>query len=53
MGTGAILLDNVVCDGTERNLLECDHNAVGVHNCDHSEDAAVMCGSKSMGALLE
>ena len=44
MGMGQIFLDNVVCDGSEENLLECNHNAIGISNCNHSEDAAVVCG---------
>ena len=43
-GNGSILLDNVVCTGTEDNLLHCAHNPLFENNCDHSEDAAVVCG---------
>ena len=42
-GLGQILLDNVVCQGEESSLLDCVHELVGVHNCDHSEDAGVRC----------
>ena len=42
-GSSDILLDNVVCQGTETSLFECNHNPVGQHNCDHSEDAGVRC----------
>ena len=42
-GSGDILLDNVVCRGTESSLLECNTNPIGQHNCDHSEDAGVRC----------
>ena len=42
-GSGSILLDNVICRGTESSLLECNTNPVGIHNCDHSEDAGVRC----------
>ncbi len=45
-GTGLITLDNVVCNGEEQDLLQCLHNDIFIHNCDHSEDAAVFCGSK-------
>ncbi|XP_004434433.1 PREDICTED: HHIP-like protein 1 [Ceratotherium simum simum] len=38
-----ILLDDVRCEGGERNLLECTHAGVGTHNCDHQEDAGVVC----------
>ena len=43
-GSGGIFVDNVVCRGTESSLLECRHNTIGQHNCDHSEDAGVRCG---------
>ena len=42
-GSDAILLDSVVCRGTESSLLECNTNPIGQHNCDHSEDAGVRC----------
>ena len=42
-GSGGIFVDNVVCRGTESSLLECRHNTIGQHNCDHSEDAGVRC----------
>ena len=42
-GSGPITLDNVACVGTETQLLDCRANAIGVHNCAHSEDAGVIC----------
>ncbi len=42
-GSGPITLDNVVCAGTEDNLLSCSRNQIFQHNCDHSEDVAVVC----------
>ena len=33
----------MVCRGTESSLLQCRTNAIGQHNCDHSEDAGVRC----------
>ena len=32
-GNGSILLDNVVCTGTEDNLLHCAHNPLFENNC--------------------
>ena len=44
-GIGSILLDNLVCNGSENTLLDClsGESNVGLHNCDHSEDAGVRC----------
>ena len=44
-GTGQILLDDVNCVGYESSIFSCRHNAVGTHNCAHSEDASVRCGN--------
>ena len=44
-GNGVVpfLLDNVVCTGSESNLLQCAHTGLGEHNCDPSETAGVIC----------
>ena len=44
-GTGIILLDNVACTGGESRLLDCSNSGVGVYssNCDHGDDAGVIC----------
>lgn len=42
-GTGPILLDDVKCLGNETGLGACDHKPFGTNNCDHSEDAGVLC----------
>ncbi|KAJ8040920.1 Deleted in malignant brain tumors 1 protein [Holothuria leucospilota] len=44
-GTGAIFLDNLICNGDEDSLLSCIHSGLGQHNCGHHEDAGVSCGS--------
>ena len=44
--SGPITLDNVVCTGSEDNLLECSHNEILQGNCEHSEDVAVICNGK-------
>ncbi|XP_064230578.1 HHIP-like protein 1 isoform X1 [Aotus nancymaae] len=46
-GSLPILLDNVRCKGWERNLLECQHNGVGTHDCEHEEDAGVVCSHQN------
>ena len=42
-GRGPILLDEVRCTGTESKLLNCTHNGILSHDCDHTEDASVIC----------
>ena len=42
-GAGPIHLDNLQCTGDEANLLECRSAGLGGHNCDHAEDAGVIC----------
>ncbi|KAL4240077.1 zymogen binding [Mactra antiquata] len=44
-GTGAVWLDDVECTGTESSLVECTKSAWGVTNCDHSEDAGIICSN--------
>ncbi|XP_038067599.1 deleted in malignant brain tumors 1 protein-like isoform X2 [Patiria miniata] len=41
MGERRILLDEVECSGEESNLYECRYKED--HNCNHSEDAGVVC----------
>ena len=43
MTIGGIYLDDVTCVGNENTLSQCPHNGIGIHNCDHSEDAGVIC----------
>ena len=42
-GTGAIYLDDVHCKGNESSLFKCQSSGWGVHNCNHYEDASVVC----------
>ena len=45
-GNGPILLDNLYCTGSENRLIDCEHQGIGSHNCDHTKDAGVVCGCK-------
>ncbi|XP_031464912.1 scavenger receptor cysteine-rich domain-containing group B protein-like isoform X4 [Phasianus colchicus] len=45
-GIGSIWLDDVKCSGTEAALWHCPAEPWGKHNCDHREDAAVICTGK-------
>lgn len=40
-GKGNVLVDDLICNGTEQRLLNCRFTTI--HNCNHSEDAGVRC----------
>ncbi|KAM4522290.1 scavenger receptor cysteine-rich domain-containing protein DMBT1-like [Odontesthes bonariensis] len=42
-GHDQVWLDDVECTGHEKSLAECPHRGFGEHDCDHSEDAGIIC----------
>ena len=38
-----ILLDDLGCSGFESRLIDCPHNGIGNHNCQHFEDVGLEC----------
>uniref|UniRef100_W5LWX6 SRCR domain-containing protein n=1 Tax=Lepisosteus oculatus TaxID=7918 RepID=W5LWX6_LEPOC len=42
-GTGPIWMDDTTCTGDEPSLITCQSKGFGVHNCNHGEDAGVIC----------
>ena len=43
-GNGSILMDDVWCTGYEDSIIDCGYRGISDHDCDHSEDAGVVCG---------
>ncbi|XP_071482224.1 scavenger receptor cysteine-rich domain-containing protein DMBT1-like [Diadema antillarum] len=42
-GDGPIHLDGVSCTGYESQLIDCNNNGWGVHDCQHGEDVGIRC----------
>ena len=38
-----IYLDNIMCNGSEVNILACPHSRLHNHNCSHGDDVGVTC----------
>ena len=46
-GIGQTWLNSLQCSGNESRLIDCDADALGIHNCAHSEDAGVLCSAST------
>ena len=42
-GVGPIWIESVGCSGGETNIRLCGHLGIGIHDCNHGEDAGVFC----------
>ncbi|XP_074855717.1 scavenger receptor cysteine-rich domain-containing protein DMBT1-like [Carettochelys insculpta] len=51
-GTGNIYLDDVQCRGNECLIWQCYHSGWGIQNCNHVEDAAVICSGSALSLRL-
>ena len=52
--TNPIWLDDVHCSGNENNILNCQHKAFGLTNCQHTEDVGIDCDAgKSTNNILK
>lgn len=51
-GTLPILLDEVNCVGNETSLIECLANPYSLHDCEHYEDAGVICTLTSTCVII-
>uniref|UniRef100_A0A3B5ANM0 Soluble scavenger receptor cysteine-rich domain-containing protein SSC5D n=1 Tax=Stegastes partitus TaxID=144197 RepID=A0A3B5ANM0_9TELE len=45
-GQDQVWLDDIECTGHEKSIADCPHRGFGEHDCDHSEDAGVVCSGK-------
>ncbi|XP_043357213.1 deleted in malignant brain tumors 1 protein-like isoform X2 [Dermochelys coriacea] len=52
-GTDRIWLDEVNCTGTEAALSECRARPWGEHNCNHVEDASVVCSDSGISEVAQ
>ena len=51
-GQGPIGLDDVNCNGHESDLTQCGHGGLWTHDCDHQEEAGVVCEGNTFNMWL-
>jgi hypothetical protein len=51
VSSSPVWLDDVSCSSRESRLEHCDFPGWGIHNCDHSEDAGVVCQNTEITGL--
>eukprot|EP00079_Xenopus_tropicalis_P032275 XP_017946046.1 PREDICTED: lysyl oxidase homolog 3-like [Xenopus tropicalis] len=52
-GVGPIWLDNIICSGTEKSILDCKSRGWGNSDCTHEEDAGVVCKDERIPGFIE
>lgn len=46
-GQDNVWLDDVECIGDEKSIVDCPHRGLGEHDCDHNEDAGLICSGRT------
>ncbi|XP_063313560.1 lysyl oxidase homolog 3 isoform X10 [Pelobates fuscus] len=52
-GVGRIWLDNVICSGSEKSIIDCNSRGWGNSDCTHEEDAGVICKDERIPGFIE
>ncbi|XP_056452107.1 deleted in malignant brain tumors 1 protein-like [Gadus chalcogrammus] len=51
-GAGPIWLDDVHCGGNETSITDCEHQGFGSQNCNHAQDAGIICDASTPVRLV-
>lgn len=52
-GHDQVWLDDIECTGQEKSLADCPHRGFGEHDCDHNEDAGIICSGRTHSLLID